>query len=73
MPLATNVGLGAINALTLVDANAPPETWTIRCVAVQRNSMNQPIGGTAQFIAIGSVSGAQVDANGNPIFGSPTT
>lgn len=67
VPLTTNVGLGVINALTLVDVNAPPETWTIRCVAVQRNSMNQPIGGTAQFIAIGSVSGAQVDANGNPI------
>jgi hypothetical protein len=67
VPLSTNVGLGVINGLTLVDVNAPPETWTVRCIAVQRNSMNQPIGGTAQFIAIGSVSGAQVDANGNPI------
>ena len=67
VPLVTNVGLGSINALTLLDANAPPEIWTIRCVSVQRNSMNQPIGGTAQFLAIGSVSGAQVDGNGNPI------
>ena len=67
VPLSTNVGLGTINGLTLVDVDDPPETWTIRCVAVQRNAMNQPIGGTAQFIAIGSVSGAQVDANGNPI------
>lgn len=67
VPLTTNVGVGTINGLTLIDVNAPPETWTVRCVSVQRNSMNQPIGGTAQFIAIGSVSGAQVDANGNPI------
>lgn len=67
VPLTTNVGVGTINALQLIDVNAPPETWTIRCIAVQRNSMNQPIGGTATFIAIGSVSGEQVDANGNPI------
>jgi hypothetical protein len=67
VPLSTNVGLGVINGLTLVDANAPPETWTIRCVSVQRNAMNQPIGGTATFIAIGSVSGEILDANGNPI------
>jgi hypothetical protein len=67
VPLATNVGLGTINGLTLVDVDDPPETWTIRCVAVQRNAMNQPIGGTAQFIAIGSVSGSQLDANGNAI------
>jgi hypothetical protein len=67
VPLTTNVGVGTINGLTLVDANTVPETWTVRCISVQRNSMNQPIGGTAQFIAIGSVSGAQLDANGNPI------
>jgi hypothetical protein len=67
VPLSTNVGLGVVNALTLVDQNAPPETWTIRCISVQRNAMNQPIGGTATFIAIGSVSGEIIDANGNPI------
>lgn len=67
VPLSTNVGVGTVNGLTLEDLNAPPETWTIRCVAVQRNSMNQPIGGTATFIAIGSISGELVDANGNPI------
>lgn len=67
VPLTTNVGQGVLNNLTLVDANAPPETWTVRCIAVQRNAMNQPIGGTASFLAIGSVSGSLVDANGNPI------
>ena len=67
VPLTTNVGQGTLNALTLVDLNDPPETWTVRCVSVQRNAMNQPIGGTAQFIAVGSVSGAQVNANGDPV------
>jgi hypothetical protein len=66
-PVSTNVGMGAINQLTLVDLDDPPETWTIRCVSVQRNAMNQPIAGTAQFLAFGSVSGSPVDANGNPI------
>lgn len=66
-PLSTNVGLGTLGTLTLVDQNSPPETWTIRCVSVQRNALNQPIAGTAKFLAFGSISGAQLDANGNPI------
>ena len=66
VPLSTNVGDGYLNALQLVDVNAPPEIWTIRCVSVQRNALNQPIGGTATFLAIGSVSGSLLDANGNP-------
>jgi hypothetical protein len=66
-PLTTNVGQGVLNNLQLVDVNAPPETWTIRCIKVQRNPMNQPVAGTASFIAIGSVSGSLLDANGNPI------
>ncbi len=28
--------------------------------------MNQPIAGTAKFLAFGSISGARLDANGNP-------
>jgi len=67
VPLTTNVGLGSLNGLQLLDTDAPPETWTIRCVGVQRNAMNQPIAGTAQFEAFGSVSGSPLDANGNPI------
>lgn len=67
VPLNTNVGLGSLNGLQLVDANAPPEIWTIRCVSVQRNALNQPIAGTARFEAFGSVSGSPLDANGNPI------
>ncbi len=67
VPLTTNVGDGYFTALTLVDANAPSETWSIRCVSVVRDALNAPIQNTAKFIAFGSVSGAQLDANGNPI------
>lgn len=67
VPLSTNVGLGTLNNLTLLDQNDPPEVWTIRCVSVQRNAMSQPIAGTASFLAFGSVSGSPLDANGNPI------
>lgn len=67
VPVSTNVGDGYISSLTLLDVNAPPETWTVRCVSVQRNGLNQPIQGTAKFIAIGSISGAKLDGNGNPI------
>ena len=66
-PLNSNVGTGTISNLILVDLNAPPEIWTIRCSTVQRNPMNQPIASTASFLAYGSVSGALLDANGNPI------
>lgn len=65
--LSSNVGQGSVSNLTLVDVNALPETWTIRCVKVQRNALNQPIANTASFLAFGSVSGAKLDANGNPI------
>lgn len=67
VPLSTNTGDGYFANLTLLDANALPETWTIRCVGVQRDALNAPIAGTAKFLAFGSVSGSLVDANGNPI------
>lgn len=67
LPLTTNVGIGSINNLILKDANAPPETWTIRCISVQRNASNQPIANTAKFLAFGSISGSLLDANGNPV------
>lgn len=66
----TNVGTGNLDGYSgpdLVDLNAPTETWTIKCVSVQRNSLNQPIASTAKFLAFGSVSGVKSDANGNQI------
>lgn len=67
VPLSTNVGTGVVNSLSLVDVNAPSETWTIRCVSVQRDAFNAPIASTAKFIAFGTISGAKLDANGNPV------
>lgn len=62
-----NIGDGYISVLTLVDANAPTETWTIKCVSVQRTSLGARISGTAKFIAFGSISGNLTDSNGNII------
>ena len=67
---STNVGLGNLDGYggpTLVDLNAPTETWNIKCVSVQRNGLGQPIQNTAKFLAFGSVSGVQLDAFGNPV------
>ena len=65
--VSTNVGTGTVGTLALLDVNAQPETWTLRCVSVQRTALNAPIAGTASFIAFGSISGAKLDANGNSI------
>lgn len=67
VPSPNNIGLGTIQNLALVDMNAPNETWTIKCISVQRNNLNQPIAGTAVFTAFGTVSGSILDANGNVI------
>ena len=62
-----NVGVGVINTLSLTDVDAPTENWTIKCISVQRTSLNAPIAMTAQFTAFGSVSGNILDSNGNPV------
>lgn len=64
---SSTVGLGTIDSLVLEDTDAPTETWTIRCVSVQRDINNAPIGKTAKFAAFGSSSGSPVDTNGNPV------
>lgn len=64
---AANTGAGTIGNLQLLDVNAPSETWSIKCISVSRNGLNQPIAQTAKFIAVGTVSGNKLDANGNPI------
>lgn len=60
-----NQGNGSISSLTLVDDNAPTETWNIRCVSVRRDGYGAPIPGFAKFIAQGSVSGILLDGYGN--------
>lgn len=56
LPSSGNVGTGTISNMEIVGSSAPTETWTITCVAVQRNTMGI-IPGTAKFSTIGSVSG----------------
>lgn len=62
----TNIGGGTITGLTLVDENAPLETWTVRCTSVLRDSYGAPERGYASFVAFGSVSGQLKDAYGQP-------
>jgi hypothetical protein len=64
VPSASNSGTGTISNLTLADDNAPPETWTIRCASIRRDSLGQPVDGYAKFIARGSVSGTLLDGYG---------
>ena len=63
----SNVGNGLISNLTLIDINAQPETFTIRCVSVRRDGYGNPIDGYARFIARGSESGILLDGYGNNI------
>lgn len=67
LPGSSNTGNGTINNLTLVDINAPTETWTVRAVSVRRDGYGNPIDGYARFIAQGSVSGIQLDGYGNVV------
>lgn len=64
---ASNVGDGTISNLTLLDNNAPTETWTIRCSSVRRDSGGNPIDGYAKFFARGSVSGVLLDGYGQNV------
>ena len=67
VPYGTNVGNGTITNLSLLDLNAPTETWTIRCSNVRRDGYGIPIDGYARFSAIGSVSGVILDGYGAPV------
>jgi hypothetical protein len=39
---AVNTGDGYLTSLTLLDTNAPAETWTIRCSSVLRDGSGNP-------------------------------
>jgi len=62
-----NQGDGSVANLTLVDLNAPTETWTVRCTSTRRDGYGNPIDGYAKFIATGSVSGTLRDGYGNNV------
>lgn len=63
---SANVGDGYLSTITLVDTNAPAETWTIRCSSVLRDSYGAPRRYQASFVASGSVSGQLLDSYGQP-------
>jgi len=64
-PLVTNVGQGTITSLSV--GVGITETWTIRCIGVQRDSLGNRVANTAKFIAFGSISGDRYDEYGNVI------
>ena len=64
---ATNTGDGTINGISLIDANAPEETWTVKCLSVRRDGYGDPIDGYARFIATGTISGTLLDGYGNQV------
>lgn len=63
----SNIGDGTIGNLSLIDTNAQPETWTIRCSSIRRDGSGNPVDGYAKFIARGSESGVLLDGYGNQI------
>ena len=64
LPSPNNIGTGQINNLTLININAIAETWTIKCVFVQRDTFNNPIPTTAKFEAFGSITHETFDSHG---------
>lgn len=64
---SNNTGDGTISSLTLLDSNAPAETWTIRCSSIRRDGYGNPVDGYARFIARGSISGTLLDGYGNNV------
>lgn len=64
---SNNTGSGVISGLSLLDVNAPAETWTIKCSSVRRDGYGNPIDGYARFVARGSESGSPLDGYGNVV------
>lgn len=66
---SANVGTGnpVLTSASLVNANAPAETWTARVVGVVKDGYGATITGQASITVSGSTSGVVKDAAGNPI------
>ncbi len=65
-PSSGNIGDGYLSTPSLVDVNAPSETWTIRCTSAIRDSYGAAIRGQATFIVSGTTSGQLLDDYGQP-------
>ena len=66
VPGGSNVGNGSMT-VSLLDVNAPTETWTFRATSVSRDAYGDPVPGVTVFTAVGSESGQPVDAYGAPV------
>lgn len=62
-----NTGNGDVTNLSLLDPNAPAETWTARVTSIRRDGYGNPVDGYARFVVRGSVSGVVLDGYGNQI------
>jgi hypothetical protein len=67
LPGPNNVGQGTISSLSLTSGTGLGETWTIRCVGVEKDNSGNPIASTAKFEALGFISGVARDQYTNPI------
>lgn len=67
-PNLANVGNGRpiISSDSLVDTNAPSETWTLRCVNIVVDNVGNSISGQARFSLSGSTSGVLKNPAGSP-------
>ena len=68
----SNVGLGTIKKLILLDESAESETFTLRCSTVVKNSSGSAIPGRSKFTLTGSENGVSRDSNGNQVLFSDT-
>lgn len=57
---------GDLDLISVVDASAPAERWTVRAVGVIRDSNGDPIPGRTTFTATGAVSGQLRNSGGSP-------
>lgn len=64
---ASNVGLGTIKELILMDENTEAESYTLRNANVRKDNTGNPIPGTSKFVLVGSKSGTSRNPNGNAI------
>ena len=68
----SNIGLGTLKELILMDPDASAERFFIRCATVVRGPNGEPISGRSKFTVSGNISGASRDANGNQVLFTDT-
>lgn len=69
---SSNIGLGVIKKLILLDKGAESETFTLRCSTVVKDPVGAAIPGRSKFTLTGSENGVSRDSNGNQILFTDT-